>query len=106
MDAVPIMLGLDEPELRKPREPARTCCEDFRRARREPRSPDAALLGEVDVEAEQVVRYFGDDDELNMLFNFLLNNWLWLALAEETQGAAAARAASSCPLRTADRASG
>lgn len=81
MDAVPIMLGLDDPRLRKPRDP-HGVLRDLR-ALVQRRRPDAALLGEADVEAEQIVKYFGDDDELNMLFNFLLNNWLWLALAQE-----------------------
>jgi maltose alpha-D-glucosyltransferase/alpha-amylase len=81
MDAVPIMLGLDDPEFRKPRDPHGVLRE--LRQLIGTRRPGAALLGEADVEAEQIVKYFGDDDELNMLFNFLLNNWLWLSLAEE-----------------------
>ncbi|HET8656092.1 MAG TPA: alpha-amylase family protein [Longimicrobiaceae bacterium] len=47
----------------------------------ESRRPGGALLGEADVWPEQLAGYFGDGDELNMLFNFLLDNYLFLALA-------------------------
>lgn len=46
------------------------------------RRPDAVLLGEADVEPEDLRRFFGDGDELHMLYNFVLNNYLFLALAQ------------------------
>ncbi len=45
------------------------------------RRPDTALLGEADVEPEDLRSYFGDGDEMHLLYNFLLNNLLFLAFA-------------------------
>lgn len=47
------------------------------------RKENAVLIGEADVEPEKLVAYFGDGDELNMLFNFALNNYFYLAMARE-----------------------
>ncbi len=41
------------------------------------------LLGEADVTADKTDAFFGKGDRFNMLFNFLLNNYLFLALARE-----------------------
>ena len=43
--------------------------------------PEAILLAEVDVEPRKYKNFFGDDDQMHMLFNFYLNNYIWLALA-------------------------
>jgi maltose alpha-D-glucosyltransferase/alpha-amylase len=49
------------------------------------RQGDALLLAEANVEADQVIRYFGDEggsaNRLHMLFDFMLNGRLMLALA-------------------------
>ncbi|NEU58401.1 alpha-amylase family protein [Halorussus sp. MSC15.2] len=47
------------------------------------RKGDAVLLGEVDEEPRRLGEFFGDGDELNLLFNFLLDNYLFLGLARE-----------------------
>lgn len=47
------------------------------------RNPNAVLLGEVDVDPKDYVRYFGDNDRLHLLLNFWLNNHLYLALARQ-----------------------
>lgn len=44
---------------------------------------DAILLAEANVTADKVLKYFGDDNKLHMLFNFLLNQYLILALAHQ-----------------------
>ena len=44
------------------------------------RSGDAVLLGEANVERDQIASYFGVGG-LHMLFNFAVNQHLWLALA-------------------------
>src|SRR5699024_10488459 len=36
---------------------------------------------EADVEPDQLARYFGDGHEMQMLYNFVLDNFLFLALA-------------------------
>lgn len=47
------------------------------------RKPDAMVLGEVDEEEAKLASFF-DGEQLNMMFNFFLNNYLMLALATET----------------------
>ena len=48
------------------------------------RRGDAVLLAEANVEMEEVPKYFGESgDRLHMLFNFYLNQQLFLALAQE-----------------------
>ncbi|ALA59266.1 putative Glycosyl hydrolase [Nitrospira moscoviensis] len=47
------------------------------------RRPGTALLGESDVEPDRLAAYFGAGDELHLLYNFYLDNYLFLALAEE-----------------------
>ena len=49
----------------------------------ESRNSTAVLLGEADEPPEDLPPFFGDNDELHMLFNFALNNYLFLALARE-----------------------
>jgi maltose alpha-D-glucosyltransferase/alpha-amylase len=44
---------------------------------------DAILLAEVDTEPEEYKDYFGDSDQVHMLFNFYLNNHIFLALARK-----------------------
>ena len=49
------------------------------------RRGDAMLMGEVNLEPEDVRRFFGDEDgdELHMCLNFNLNQWMALALVRE-----------------------
>src|SRR5215213_8508921 len=47
------------------------------------RTPDALLLAEADRPTEELAAYFGDGDEMRMIFNFFLNQSLFLALATE-----------------------
>lgn len=44
---------------------------------------NAALIAEADVESEKLADFFGSGDEMHLLFNFLLDNFLFLALARE-----------------------
>jgi maltose alpha-D-glucosyltransferase / alpha-amylase len=46
------------------------------------RKADAMLLGEVDEDEHHLKRFF-DGEQMNMMFNFFLNNYLILALATE-----------------------
>ncbi len=45
------------------------------------RRGDAVLLAEANVPPEQISVYFGKGDKMHMLFNFLLNQYMFLALA-------------------------
>lgn len=47
------------------------------------RRADAVLLAEADVPAKEAVKYFGGGEEFQLLLNFLLDNYLMLALARE-----------------------
>jgi maltose alpha-D-glucosyltransferase / alpha-amylase len=48
------------------------------------RCGDAILLAEANVAAEKVADYFGNGERMHVLFNFLLNQRLFLALARKT----------------------
>jgi maltose alpha-D-glucosyltransferase/alpha-amylase len=48
----------------------------------EVRSGNAILLGEVDVELSTLADYFGGGNELRAVFNFPMNRYLFLALAQ------------------------
>jgi maltose alpha-D-glucosyltransferase/alpha-amylase len=45
------------------------------------REAESVLLAEANIEMKDVGQYFGDGDRLQMVFNFLLNQHLFLALA-------------------------
>ncbi len=47
------------------------------------RSSDAVLLAEANVSPDKISLYFGSGDRMHMLFNFLLNQYLFLALARQ-----------------------
>lgn len=47
------------------------------------RRAHAILLGEADLEPEKLASYFGKGERLHLLFNFLLCNYLFLALARQ-----------------------
>jgi maltose alpha-D-glucosyltransferase / alpha-amylase len=47
------------------------------------RRGDAILLAEANVEPEKVQDYFGEGTKMHMLFNFMLNQHLFLALARQ-----------------------
>ncbi|HZQ84103.1 MAG TPA: alpha-amylase family glycosyl hydrolase, partial [Acidimicrobiales bacterium] len=50
------------------------------------RRGDAVILAEANVPRDELLEYFGDGDRLPMLFNFSLNQHLFLALARGSAG--------------------
>ncbi|MDT0678019.1 alpha-amylase family protein [Autumnicola musiva] len=52
----------------------------FRRSVQENKT-DAVLLAEVDVDPKRYKDFFGDSDQMHMLLNFYINNYIFLALA-------------------------
>jgi maltose alpha-D-glucosyltransferase / alpha-amylase len=50
------------------------------------RRGDAVILAEANVEPDELLEYFGGGDRLPMLFNFILNQRTFLALAREEVG--------------------
>lgn len=49
----------------------------------ETQKKDAILLAEVDLEPEKYQDFFGDEDQMHMLFNFYVNNYIFLGFAQE-----------------------
>ena len=47
------------------------------------RTGDAILLAEANVEMDTVAKYFGDGDKFHLMFNFMLNQYFFLALARQ-----------------------
>ena len=47
----------------------------------EEQKKDAILLAEVDVDPKKYKNFFGDGDQMHMLFNFYINNYLFLSFA-------------------------
>ncbi|MFB2877942.1 alpha-amylase family protein [Floridanema aerugineum] len=47
------------------------------------RRGDAVLLAEANVASENIPVYFGEGDRMHLLFNFLLNQYMFLALARK-----------------------
>jgi maltose alpha-D-glucosyltransferase / alpha-amylase len=48
------------------------------------RRPDSVLMAEADVAPHQLDGYFGAGDEMNLMLNFVLSEYLFLALAEKS----------------------
>jgi maltose alpha-D-glucosyltransferase / alpha-amylase len=84
MDAAPFVIELTEPDEDNPRK-AFEYLNEFRRALSWNRG-DAMILAEANVEGDELVEYFGGGDRLPMLFNFLLNQQLFLGLARGDAG--------------------
>lgn len=82
LDAVPLMLGLDGPAVKPPRDPHSILQEA--RDMLETRKRDSLMMGEVDLSPAHLSAYFGEGDELNCMLNFILNNYLFLGFAKET----------------------
>ncbi|HEY3004054.1 MAG TPA: alpha-amylase family glycosyl hydrolase [Kribbellaceae bacterium] len=78
VDAVPYMVR--QAALTDSRDDGFWFLEELYKAASSVRS-DVVLMGEVDVPADQLPRYFGDGDRLTMVLDFWLNNYLFLALA-------------------------
>jgi trehalose synthase len=80
LDAVPYLLETGEAQGRAPEENLEYLLD--LRAFLTRRAGSAMLLGEVNLEPEDQRRYFGDDrgDGLHVLFNFVLNQALYLGL--------------------------
>src|SRR5690606_5873756 len=47
------------------------------------RRPDAVFLAEADVATHELTFFLGEGERMHLLFNFILNNYFFLALAGE-----------------------
>lgn len=83
VDAAPFMTMGKGLARTKPRDPHGTL-RDLHRLGKS-RNPQSVMLGEANVEPEELVTYFGDQtaEEFQLLFNFMLNNYMYLALARQ-----------------------
>jgi maltose alpha-D-glucosyltransferase/alpha-amylase len=79
MDAAPFVIELTEPNQDSSPK-AFEYLNQFRRALSWNRG-DAVILAEANVESDELVEYFGGGERLPMLFNFMLNQHLFLGLA-------------------------
>jgi len=68
----------------------------------ETQKPDAILLAEVDLDPNQYNKYLGNEDQMHMLFNFYVNNFLYLAFARE-EATPVARALQRLPLEITEK---
>ena len=82
LDAASHLIETKGLERTRPKDP-HGVLREFRRFLTE-RTDDAVLIGEVDVEPDRLGEFFGDADELTMLYDFLLDNYLFLGLARES----------------------
>ena len=82
LDAVPFMIE-DKTKMMLPAGPPQyEYLVDFRRFLQWRRG-QAVMLAEANVLPEEVPNYFGDGDRMHMLFNFWVNQRLFLAAADE-----------------------
>jgi maltose alpha-D-glucosyltransferase/alpha-amylase len=84
LDAAPFVIELTVPDDPTPRQDF-SWLGDFRR-QLSWRRGDAVILAEANVEPEQLLEFFGDGLRLPMLFNFILNQRTFLALARGEVG--------------------
>jgi maltose alpha-D-glucosyltransferase/alpha-amylase len=85
MDAAPFVIELSEPDNPNPPKDF-----DYLRELRELmswRRGDTLVLAEANAEPAELTEYFGSGDRLPMLFNFLLNQQVFLGLARGDAGA-------------------
>jgi maltose alpha-D-glucosyltransferase / alpha-amylase len=82
MDAAPFVIEDVHPDQPTPRREYRWLNDV--RARLSWRRGDAVILAEANVPRDELLEYFGDGDRLPMLFNFSLNQRLFLALARQS----------------------
>ncbi|NJW54636.1 alpha-amylase family glycosyl hydrolase, partial [Salinimicrobium oceani] len=68
----------------------------------ETQKPDAILLAEVDLDPNQYNKYLGNEDQMHMLFNFYVNNFMYLAFARE-EATPLARALQRMPIEITEK---
>jgi len=81
IDAAPLMIADNGLERANPRDPHGVLREMASYVRK--RRPEGLMLGEVNMGADELQDYFGEGDQLGLLFNFTLACYTFAALAEE-----------------------
>jgi maltose alpha-D-glucosyltransferase/alpha-amylase len=81
LDAIPFVIGQNGLKQADPADPAGVMerLNSFVQNRR----PGGVLLGEVNLPPAETGRYFGDGDQLGLLFNFMTPCYVFAAMAEE-----------------------
>ena len=81
LDSLPMMIskkGLPETEPENPHQLLK-----FLVASMKMHDPEAIFLAEANVVPDELPIYFGDDDEMNLLYNFYANSYFFLALVRQ-----------------------
>jgi maltose alpha-D-glucosyltransferase/alpha-amylase len=86
MDAAPFVIEDVHPDQSTPRREYQWLSD--LRTRLSWRRGDAIILAEANVVRDELIDYFGEGDRIPMLFNFYLNQRLFLSLARQTAAAA------------------
>jgi maltose alpha-D-glucosyltransferase/alpha-amylase len=84
LDAAPLIIADKGLEHANPRDPHGILMElaSYLKARR----PSGVLLGEVNMPPEETGQYFGEGDQLQLLFNFMLACYVFAGMAKEDAG--------------------
>jgi maltose alpha-D-glucosyltransferase/alpha-amylase len=81
LDSIPFVIGQNGLQQADPADPSGIMerLDSFVKHRR----PGGVLLGEVNLPPEETSRYFGDGNQLGLLFNFMTPCYIFAAVAEE-----------------------
>ena len=81
IDAAPLVIGQNGLERANPTDPHGILRDLSAYVAR--RRPDGLLLGEVNLQPEEMGRYFGKGDQLGLLFNFMMACYIFGAMARQ-----------------------
>ncbi|UWU18277.1 alpha-amylase family protein (plasmid) [Rhizobium sullae] len=84
LDAAPLIIGDNGLERANPRDPHGVLRDIGTYLQK--RRPGGVLLGEVNLEPEGMGRFFGEGEQLGLLFNFMLACYIFAAMAKEDAG--------------------
>jgi maltose alpha-D-glucosyltransferase / alpha-amylase len=96
VDAVPFLIDMEGAQVHPDEDPYQYLTD--MRSFLSWRTPDAILLAEANVTMDTVLKYFGNGTRFHMIFNFFLNQHLFLALAREQAGPIREAIAAAPPL--------
>lgn len=96
VDAAPFLIDMEGTQTNADENPYRYLTE--MRTFLSWRSRDAILLAEANVTMDKVMKFFGDGTRFHMIFNFFLNQHVFLSLAREQSGPIREAIAAASPL--------
>jgi maltose alpha-D-glucosyltransferase/alpha-amylase len=96
VDAAPFLIDMEGAQAHPDEDPYQYLTD--MRSSLQWRSRDAILLAEANVTMDKVLKYFGDGTRFHMIFNFFLNQHIFLSLAREQAGPIREAIAAAPPL--------